>query len=97
MNCPAYSRFDFARDGRANRRDHDAEPRVLLLASAIEPDTGEFSGVIVHFAGDGFTREVPRHSINRDLIAGIAPEQAFQLGRLVEGGELEGGAEYAHP
>lgn len=87
MNHPAHSKFPFYRDGHAYRRDADAQPRVLLLASANDPDTEQLAGVVVHFAGDTFTREVPRHSINADLIAGLSPEQAFELGRLVEGGD----------
>lgn len=88
MNYPAHSRFDFHRNGNSNRRDADAQPRVLLLASANDPDTEQLAGVIVHFAGDEYSREIGRHSINAGLIAGLSPEQAFELGRLVEGAAL---------
>lgn len=86
MNYSAHSRFDFHRHGDANRRDRDALPRVLLLASASDPKTKRFAGVVVHFAGDEFTREVPAHAISFELIAGLEPGQAFDLGRAVEGG-----------
>lgn len=87
MNYPAHARFDFCRDGRANRRDRDAEPRVLLLGHVIEPGTGDFAGIVIHEAGDTYTRQVERHAITASLIEGMEPLQAFALGRLVEGGE----------
>lgn len=90
MSFTARSKFEFHKNGNANRRESGAYPRVLLLAHATEPDTADFAGVVVHFAGDEFTREVPRHSINGDLIADMAPLEAFELGRLIEGGVLEG-------
>lgn len=88
MNYPAFNRFDFHKDGNAARRDRDAQPPVLLLASATDPETDQFAGVVAHFAGDPYSREVPAHAINADLIKGMTPEQAFDLGRLVEGGDL---------
>lgn len=88
MTFPAYSRFDFHKDGNAARRDRDAEPRVLVIGPAWHPETDELLCVLMHFAGDPYSREVPAHAINVDLIKGMTPEQAFDLGRLVEGGEL---------
>lgn len=88
MNYPAHSKFPFHTNGNAYRRDHDAWPQILILNSAIDGKTGEFAGVFAHFAGDEFVRQVERHSINADLIGGLSPEQAFDLGRMVEGGEL---------
>lgn len=85
MSYPELLPFEFHRNGNANRRDRDAQPRVLILDSA-QDETGDFAGVIAHFAGDTYTRQVERHSINAELIAGLSPEQAFELGRLVEGG-----------
>ncbi|WP_111748789.1 hypothetical protein [Salinisphaera orenii] len=83
----AHGRFNFHTNGNANRRDRDTQPRVLILDSAHD-ETGDFAGVVVHFSGDEFTRQVERHSTNADLIEGLSPEQAFELGRLVEGAEV---------
>lgn len=88
MNFPAHSRFDFHKNGHANRRDRDAQPRVLLLDVVTDPYTGDFAHALAHWAGDEYVREIGRHSINDELIAAMQPAQAFDLGRVVEGGEL---------
>jgi len=66
-------RFNFSRNGHANRRDRDAVPRVLLLR--IEGDHA-----FVHVAGEQYERAVTVSEIDADLIAGMAPEDAFRVG-----------------
>src|SRR5690625_5151714 len=85
---PAHSKFPFHADGNSYRGDRDAEPRVQVIGPAFNPETDEFVGIIVHFSGDDYTRDIPRSAINTVLINGMTPNQALAVGRLVEGGNL---------
>lgn len=67
--------YDFARDGRANRRDADATPRTLI--------TSIIGGAVCfHVAGDTHLRmaDITAAAEDGELVAGMDPEDAFRLG-----------------
>ncbi len=85
MNHAPLTPFEFSRDGHSNRRDADAEPRVLV--TAITGPTINF-----HCAGDTYLRtaNVVDAVDDTDLISGMQPGDSLRLGiavgRLLAGG-----------
>ncbi|MDT0635042.1 hypothetical protein [Spectribacter hydrogenoxidans] len=81
MSYPAVSPFDFHKNGDANRREDDAEPRVKLMGF----DLGTFEAH-VHVAGDTHVRAVPLTTLRLDdpIILGMAPADAFLAGGWTE-------------
>lgn len=89
MNYSIFDRFPFSRDGNANRRDKDADPRVLIVDAAhyLEVNGFRVSEVIVHFAGDEYTRVVPIAEA-AELVEDMAPGDAYWMGRAIEGADV---------
>jgi len=77
-NYQESGRFPAHRNGRSNRIDVDAQPRVLLLD--VSPDN---RGARLHFAGDTHIRVawISDLACDTDTLEGMAPLDAFKIGR----------------
>lgn len=75
-------RFPSTRNGNANRRANDVEPRVLVLD--VSPDN---RGARLHFAGDENIRMAWISDLGRDAdtLKGMDPLDAFRVGKASHG------------
>ena len=81
MSYPEIQRFDFSRNGHANRREHDATPRVLFVGMDFIDHE-----LLFHLAGDEYVRTAHVFDAARDpeLVAGLPPDAALRLGQEFE-------------
>ena len=81
MTYPEHHRFVFHRNDYSNRRDRDADPRVLFLGMEPDDDRLQF-----HLAGDPYVRSAHVYDAVLDevLVAGLAPGDALKLGIAYE-------------
>lgn len=77
MSYPELTRFDFHRNGNANRRDHNAQPRVLFIGMELDDNRMHF-----HIAGDEWVRtaHVYDAALDDELVAGMESAAALRLG-----------------
>ncbi|MES1947426.1 hypothetical protein C84B14_08757 [Salinisphaera sp. C84B14] len=70
-------RFPFTREGHANRRDADAEPRIAVVSIDVEDKRLHY-----HEAGDEYVRAIDLHKLKLidPLIEGMEPRDAFMAG-----------------
>ncbi len=77
MSYPELRRFEFTRNGHSNRRDDDAQPRVLFIGMDFDDHWLHF-----HLAGDAWVRtgHVYDCVLDAELVAGLEPQDAVRLG-----------------
>ncbi len=77
MSHPELLPFEFHRNGNANRREPNAEPRVLFIGLELDDHRLQF-----HLAGDEWVRSAHVYDavLDAELVAGMEPQDALKLG-----------------